>query len=145
MYTLGNTTQSALDAKTANYYCTMFVSFTENCKATFGQLHFDVRVCDSTKSDKIITYLKKIANMNHTKYDCFILYISSHGGQGYMCCSDYCSSNTNEYGREDKQASGYIYIDTLVETFMSKKCKTLKDKPKLFYFDCCRNHGSKSK
>lgn len=88
--------------------------------------------CTETKAEHILTYLKEVANQDHTPYDCFVLCFSTHGGNGFVCCSDFKRNNENQTEK------GFILVTTLLEPFLSDKCKSLKGKPKLFFLDCCR-------
>lgn len=111
-----------------------FINFLAGkCRETFKSLHFEIMECNVTKASDIIEFLRGIANMNHSHYDCFLLYISTHGGHGYMCCSDFKINKKKELQR------GYIPFSVLVELFLPDKCSSLSKKPKLFFFDCCRS------
>ena len=63
---------------------------------------------------------------DHTAYDCFVLWLMSHGEQGKIFCTDGHS----------------IKIETIVNLFMinNAKCSTLKGKPKLIFIQACRGH-----
>lgn len=119
-------------------------TFVGMCENAFNRLHFEVQICEKTKATDIINYLKSIASTNHTMYDCFILYVSSHGGRGFICCSDFNPNKEVELATE-REDQGYIWCDTLLEIFLYKNCTTLRGKPKLFFFDCYCNEDLTSK
>lgn len=144
------------------------------CDTAFKQLNFEVKVCDKSKAEDVVKYIAQIAADQKDDYECFVLYVSSHGGHGFVCCSDYETenlrkrkereqenkkeengqkdgnqapqngkdSNTEDAGETakttDETAKGFILIDTLIELFLTENCPKLKEKPKLFFFDCCR-------
>ena len=55
-------------------------------------------------------------------YDGLILSVSGHGGDGYIDCS-------NGVG---------MFFEDIITTFDNKHCPSLDNKPKLYFFDCCR-------
>ncbi|ESN94929.1 hypothetical protein HELRODRAFT_87473, partial [Helobdella robusta] len=58
----------------------------------------------------------KVASENHSKYDCFVMVLMSHGGQDFI------------YGVDDK-----IYLEDPLLPLSENKCKTLIGKSKLFF------------
>lgn len=113
--------------------------FSAKLRNTFQNLHFKVMECTKTKAKDILRYLENVANQNHSSYDCFVLCFSTHGGNGFVCCSDFTKNDKNETEK------GFILFTTLLELFLPDKCNSLSQKPKLFFFDCCRSVDEKRK
>lgn len=93
----------------------------ENLQKTLTHLHFNVKVYQDLKLDKIIKKLNKIANLNHSKNDCLLIAILSHGKYGVINAYDY------EYS-----------LDTILNYFTVSRCPTLAGKPKLFFIQACQ-------
>lgn len=64
--------------------------------------------------------LKRVSCEDHSSYDCFVMFIMSHGVSGAVVCSD------------GKRMTIQEIRDTICE------CKTLRDKPKIFFIVACR-------
>lgn len=111
----------------------VFFFLSAKLRETFKKLHFKVRECNETKAENILRYLENIADEDHSPYDCFVICFSTHGGNGFVCCSDFQRNYRNETEK------GFILFTTLLELFLPNKCKSLSGKPKLFFFDCCRS------
>ena len=73
--------------------------------------------------------LNDYRNMDHSKYDCFILAILTHGEDN--------SFHGEVYGVDDNP----VQIQDIFSLFSNKNCKTLRGKPKIFFLQACR--GSK--
>jgi caspase 7 len=92
----------------------------ENLETTLEYLEFKVILSlDSTKGE-IERILKEQADVDHSQSDCFLCVVMSHGN-------------------EDK----IVTRDNLEMSFMDimepiKMCKSLENKPKLFFFQACR-------
>ncbi|KAI0241407.1 Caspase-3 [Lamellibrachia satsuma] len=65
--------------------------------------------------------LSEVAKEDHSKYDCFMCAILSHGGPEHV-------SGIDEN----------VIIHDLVKPFKGKQCPTLLDKPKVFIIQACR-------
>lgn len=101
---------------------------TESCLKTFTMLKFKIKECKVAKREAILKYLDTIAKEDHTDYSCIVLFVGSHGGNGFVACSDF----------NIKTGEGVISFKTLVDIFLN--VKSLQNKPKLLFFDCCREH-----
>ena len=92
----------------------------ENLKEVFASLGFEVISKENLTAKETIDYFQQIANMDHSKYDCFVGCVLSHG------CND------GFYGVDGK----VVTIDELLHGF--KVCRSLKEKPKVFFGQFCR-------
>ena len=86
----------------------------------FQWLMFEVKRLNDQKSFEIQGALKKLADEDHSKYDCVIVAILSHGMDGGI------------YGTDDKAVS----VEELTGYF--KSSHSLAGKPKLFFLQACR-------
>ncbi|XP_053678470.1 caspase-like [Anopheles nili] len=75
---------------------------------------------DFTKS-QIKEELENLAKMDHSKNDCFVLVILTHGSPNQL------------YAKDDK-----FDVSLLWENFVGSKCESLIGKPKLFFIQACR-------
>ena len=89
-------------------------------QSVFTDFHFIVRMKKNLSAHETIEYFQQIANEDHSEYDCFVACILSHG------CSE------GFYGVDHKLVS----MDDILYGF--KQCKSLKEKPKLFFAQFCR-------
>ena len=89
-------------------------------EALFTALHFSVRTKKNLSRFQLLNELDDVACGDHSAYDCFMLWLMSHGRSGEVFCSD---GNT-------------IPIQTLQDLFSD--CHTLSGKPKLFFIQACR-------
>jgi caspase 7 len=92
----------------------------ENLKKTLNYLEFKVVLCQDFTKIEIDQVMKEQALVDYTNSDCFLCVVMSHGNQDKITASD----------NED------IGFDEIMAPI--KSCKTLKDKPKLFFFQACR-------
>ena len=86
----------------------------------FIALGFEVQRRQNLPRLKLLKELDDVACQDHSAYDCFVLWLMSHGRSGEVFCSD---GNT-------------IPIQTLDDMF--SECKTLSGKPKLFFIQASR-------
>ena len=89
----------------------------------FTALDFTVLTKENLTRLQLLDELDKVACQDHSAYDCFVLWLMSHGRSGEVFCSD---GNT-------------IPIQTLHDMFSN--CETLSGKPKLFFIQACRGEG----
>ena len=89
----------------------------------FTALDFSVRTKQNLSRQQLLHELDVVACRDHSAYDCFVLWLMSHGKSGEVFCSD---GNT-------------IPIETLHDMFSN--CNTLSGKPKLFFIQACRGDG----
>jgi len=88
----------------------------------FGDLGFDVQTKRNLTRKQLLDELASVACKDHSKYDCFVLWIMSHGTTGRVYCSD---GNT-------------VPIETVRDMLSNTACKTLSGKPKLCFIQACR-------
>jgi len=107
-------------------------------ESIFTQLHFDVEPINSTvgmNAKAIRDKLESISrNRSLDKDEAFVLIIISHGRDEKVLGYDACQ------GKDDNDV---IKISEIVDIFSETKCPALRRKPKLFFFNCCRNSKSK--
>lgn len=89
-------------------------------KALFGDLGFMVQTKENLTKDELMKELRDVVRQDHSSYDCFVLWLMSHGKSGGVMCSDKVT----------------ISIETLQRMF--RECPTLIGKPKLFFIQACR-------
>ena len=95
----------------------------DQIETLFTKLGFEVRKRENLSRLQLLKELDDVACQDHSAYDCFVLWLMSHGRSGEVFCSD---GNT-------------IPIQTLHD--MLSECNTLRDKPKLFFIQACRGDG----
>ena len=89
----------------------------------FAALHFSVRTKQNLSEQQLLKELADVACQDHSAYDCFVLWLMSHGRSGEVFCSDRRT----------------VAIQTVHDKL--SKCKTLSGKPKLFFIQACRGIG----
>ncbi|ESO82566.1 hypothetical protein LOTGIDRAFT_134426, partial [Lottia gigantea] len=94
----------------------------ESLKELFKQLNFQITVHDNKTAQEIHNLIKHYKDMDHTNYNCFVMMVLSHGSHG------------NVYGVDGKE----VGIEQIVISFDSRNCKSLCDKPKLFFIQACQ-------
>ena len=86
----------------------------------FEALDFSVKTKQDLSREELLQELDDVACQNHSAYDCFVLWLMSHGKSDEVFCSD----------------GETIPIQTLDDMFGDRK--TLNGKPKLFFIQACR-------
>ncbi|XP_050411126.1 caspase-3 [Patella vulgata] len=90
--------------------------------ALFEDLEFDVREEKELKASEMEQKLKSYSQEIKDSDDCFMLFILTHGKEGYVQGTD----------------GEFVKIDVIKDYFSSDKCPKLKDKPKLFFIQACQ-------
>ena len=99
----------------------------KNLVEIFKWMEFDVHVCkDKTKSE-MWNIFKEWSAYDHGKYDCFAVCILSHGER---------TENTDKVLGVDGEG---IVLDEIFRLFSGDKCRSLVNKPKLFFLQCRRD------
>jgi hypothetical protein len=93
----------------------------DNLRRTLVYLEFDVKLCDNFKAEEIELEIQRQASIDHSQSDCFLCVVMSHGNNKDM----FYSSDNKEISFEEIMAP-------------IKLCKTLMNKPKMFFFQACR-------
>lgn len=96
----------------------------EILRTLFKRLHFSVDVRRDLTRNKMEALLKHYGSeIDHSKFDAFVCVIMSHG-----------SENDFIEGVDEKA----VRVEELMAEFDAQNCPSLKDKPKLFFIQCCR-------
>ncbi|EDV91591.1 GH17516 [Drosophila grimshawi] len=82
---------------------------------------FDVRPYNDLTFAEITDLLKEVAREDHSQNDCFVLVLMSHGAEGKVYAKDMAYP-----------------VERLWNPFLGDSCKTLVNKPKLFFLQACR-------
>ena len=88
--------------------------------ALFDALGFNVHTEEDCGRLELLKELDSVACQDHSGYDCFVLWLMSHGKSGEVFCSD----------------GDTLPIKTAQD--MISDCKTLRGKPKFFFIQACR-------
>ncbi len=107
-----------------NYYTIGTFKEMHRFRQIFYQFHFEVIMETNLTSQQIIDLLSDVSIKGELEdQDAFILMIITHGnGRGEI------------YGFDGQP----IPIQSLISLFYNNRCKGLKEKPKMFFFNCCR-------
>ncbi|KAK3610464.1 hypothetical protein CHS0354_016653 [Potamilus streckersoni] len=95
----------------------------DNLKRLFRKLHFSIKEVEDLEGAELARTIAKIGlNINHSRFDCFVCCILSHGFEG------------NVYGSDGR----IVPIKTLTTSVQASMCPTLAGKPKLFFIQACQ-------
>ncbi|XP_033735087.1 uncharacterized protein LOC117323762 [Pecten maximus] len=108
----------------------------------FRKLHFDVLTFKDLTKDQILLVLENAAKQTdyHHQSDCFACVIGSHGEEKFL---KYSSPHKREhviYGTDK-----HVSTNKLTGLFSDSQCPGLRNKPKLFFIQACRNYSSPSR
>jgi len=92
----------------------------ENLKETLNYLEFQVILCKNFTKYELEHVMLEQAKLNYEKYDCFLCVVMSHGNEDKIVTSD----------------NKVISFEEIMAPI--KKCSSLENKPKLFFFQACR-------
>jgi len=93
----------------------------KNLKKTLKYLEFKLKFYENLKGSEIEKKIQKIAKKDHTDSDCFLCVVMSHGNKDKIVASDNEEISFKEIMQPIKES-----------------CKSLENKPKLFFFQACR-------
>ncbi len=96
-------------------------------KDLFEELGFVVDIRRNLTRDEINKTSKDVAAEDHSNFDAFVFIIMSHGGSRDAVC-----------GVDDRPA----YVEDVMSEFKAMKCPSLRNKPKLFFIQCCRGSST---
>ncbi|ALC46122.1 decay [Drosophila busckii] len=85
---------------------------------------FDVRPYNDLSFAEINDLLKEVAREDHSQNDCFALVVMSHGSEGKVYAKDMSYP-----------------VERLWNPFLGDSCKSLVNKPKLFFIQACRGEN----
>ena len=94
-----------------------------NLTQTFRYLRYKVEVRENLTADQMTDYLLRMSQRDHSGYDSFICCILSHGEHNII------------HGANSEP----VNVDDL--TGVMKLCTSLRNKPKLFFIQCCRGEA----
>ena len=100
----------------------------ERLAETFARLNFEVTKDLNLTALQMFERIKTFSAADHSKYDCFVLCISSHGGPNTIL------------GADQKN----LEVHHIISRFAGRRCESLIGKPKLFFISSCRNDVSSS-
>ncbi|XP_059154838.1 caspase-1-A-like [Physella acuta] len=93
-------------------------------KNIFQQLFFEVCVQYNKTKEEMVKIMDEESKIDHSKFDCFILVILSHG------------TTSGIYGTDGQSSKNLITHKDIRNTFCVSR--TLRNKPKLFFIQACR-------
>ena len=91
----------------------------------FQDLGFKVTTKENLTKDKLLGELYAMAREDHSRYDCFVLWLMSHGDKDFV------------YGTDGEK----IKLDKVRELFSNSSCSSLDGKPKVVFTQACRGDG----
>lgn len=94
----------------------------ENLKHTFEKLNLVVRTHRNLTGPQLVSTMRQYGAQDHSKYDCFVCCILSHGKKDFI------------YGSNSEPVS----IEQLTSQVNGLSCPSLVKKPKLFFIQACR-------
>lgn len=92
----------------------------DQVEALFTALGFLVETVEDLSRMQLQKKVDAICQEDHSTYDCFVLWLMSHGKSGLLVCSD----------------GEMLPIQSIRDLLAS--CHTLRDKPKLIFIQACR-------
>ena len=123
-------------------------------EATFKKLGFIIKRYEDLNVKDMVGVMKDVSILDHSKYQALVICILSHGGEDFIFRKDDQQPGTSQrqpVQREgDRQIQGnFVYgvddnvipIRYLTMYFKSSKCKTLANKPKLFFIQACQGEN----
>lgn len=100
------------------------VSLTESLRKVFEWLGFEVRIHRDLDKQEMLSVVKVLSKKDHSQMDCLVCCVLSHGLEG------------NVYG-----VDGYpVSIKELMTPFDGLGCRSLVEKPKLFFIQACQGN-----
>ncbi|KAI8488315.1 hypothetical protein Bbelb_339110 [Branchiostoma belcheri] len=85
-----------------------------------GKLKLQQEIKENLTAQEIEAVTKDVSKRDHSSYDCFVLFLLSHG------------TETGVLGTDGQHVS----VDSIISSFQA--CKSLVGKPKLFFIQACR-------
>eukprot|EP00795_Rhopilema_esculentum_P010352 gene10352-19053_t len=99
-----------------------------NLNLIFTWLGFEVKIYKNKKALEMWKISSDCSKLDHSQYDCFVTCVLSHGGKNLR------TRKEEIFGVDGK---GFP-IDDMIQLFDADSCRSLIDKPKLFFLQCCR-------
>ncbi|KAM6955181.1 caspase-8 [Lycodopsis pacificus] len=88
----------------------------------FTWLGFAVEIKRDCKREEMLSVLRELGSRNHSRMDCLVCCVLSHGMKGCVSAVDGLT----------------VKIEELKEPFNGLKCASLAEKPKLFFIQACQ-------
>ena len=88
----------------------------------FQALGFKVTTKENLTKSELMKELDAMASEDHSRYDCFVLWLMSHGDKDLV------------YGTDGE----VVLIETVRDLFSNSSCRSLDGKPKVFFIQACR-------
>ncbi|XP_019626604.1 PREDICTED: malignant fibrous histiocytoma-amplified sequence 1 homolog [Branchiostoma belcheri] len=92
----------------------------DNLRKICGKLKLQQEIKQNLTAQEIAAVTKDVSKRDHSSYDCFVLFLLSHGAE------------TGVLGTDGEHVS----VDSIISSFQA--CKSLVGKPKLFFIQACR-------
>eukprot|EP00731_Ephydatia_muelleri_P014377 Em0008g97a len=93
----------------------------------FVYLGFEIHYFENLTTQQMRVQLDKTAKADHSKYDCLIIAVLSHGDEGVLYGTDSIAGSKSS-----------LKVEELGTYFDSNGCPSLKGKPKVFILQACR-------
>ncbi|XP_029967262.1 caspase-8 isoform X2 [Salarias fasciatus] len=100
----------------------------ENLSAVFQWLGFEMEIHKDCDRNKMLSVFQALSIRDHSQMDCLVCCVLSHGVEGSV------------YGVDDKA----VKINELTDPFDGLKCRSLADKPKMFFIQACQGSEPQS-
>uniref|UniRef100_A0A8C5WG82 Caspase 9 n=1 Tax=Leptobrachium leishanense TaxID=445787 RepID=A0A8C5WG82_9ANUR len=100
----------------------------QKLESRFSKLHFDVLVKNNLKGSEIQQELQALAEKDHSKRDCSVVVILSHGFE-----SRHMQFPGGVHGTDGTR----VPVERIVHYFNGTNCPSLRGKPKLFIIQAC--------
>jgi hypothetical protein len=105
-----------------NYFTIGTYKEMQRFRYIFYQLHFDIIMRKNLKNDQLIDEIKKISKSRDLEiHDAFVLMVISKG------------NDDKEIFDVDNEP---LHVSSLIELLCDEKCPSLKNKPRMFFFNC---------
>ena len=95
-------------------------------KLLFTYLGFKTKCYNNQTKSQMVEICTKVASLDHTKFDCLLIAILTHGTNGQL------------YGSDGK----LISVQDIVKLFNGAQCPSLVGKPKIFFLQACRGKNT---
>ncbi|XP_078697446.1 uncharacterized protein LOC144925343 [Branchiostoma floridae x Branchiostoma belcheri] len=92
----------------------------DNLRKICGKLKLQQEIEQNLTAQQIAAVTKDVSKRDHSSYDCFVLFLLSHG------------TETGVLGTDGQ----HVPVDSIISSFQA--CKSLVGKPKLFFIQACR-------
>lgn len=94
----------------------------ENLRTVFEWLGFETEIHQDCNRSKMLSVLQELSSRDHSQVDCLVCCVLSHGEEGSVCGVD----------------DSVVKISELMDPFDGLKCRSLADKPKIFFIQACQ-------